>query len=159
MAVTKYTKKKLEEEVEAYFASITRKVPVTELIDSGKKDDKGHVIYEKVPVKNNLGQIVTVTEYIVPPSIEDLSLFLGIHRSTWCNYCDKEKYPQFFDTTTRAQGRIRAYLVRESLTRSGKDVKGILFNLENNYGYSEKVEVSGGIEDFLSKQTGQGRGF
>lgn len=162
-APKKYTPKTLKKAVERYFASITRQVTVTEPKATGQRDDKGHMIYENVPVLNTLGKEVVVTEYVVPPSVGDLSEFLGIHRSTWDNYCDKEKHPEFFDTTTRARGRIHAYLERESLTRSGKDLKGVLFNLENNFGYKERVEVSNeSMESYLQRQleeNGGGQAF
>ena len=34
---------------------------------------------------------------------------------------------------------MRAYLETELLTR--KDVKGVIFDLQNNYGYTEKKEI------------------
>lgn len=37
--------------------------------------------------------------------------------------------------------RMKQWNEHELLTRSGKDLKGIIFNLQNNYGYSEKREV------------------
>ena len=141
MAKCKYTKKKLAEAVELYFDSISRVVTLTERKPTGRKDDKGHEIYELVPIINKLGNPVETLEYAVPPSVGDLCEFLGIHRSTWAEYCDPEAHPEFSDTTTRVRGRMHAYLERESLTRQGKDLKGILFNLQNNYGYTEKREV------------------
>lgn len=162
-APKKYTARTLKKAVETYFASITREVALTEPKPTGKKDKMGHMIYEQVPILNNLGEQMTVTEYIVPPSVLDLAAFLKIHRSTWDNYCDEQKYPEFFDTTTYAQGRIHAYLVRESLTRQGKDLKGILFNLENNFGYKERLELTNDtVEDFLQRamdSTGEGQRF
>lgn len=135
----KYSRKTLEQAVERYFLSITRTVPVTEKVDTGKRDGKGHVIYESQPVRNNLGEEATVTEYIVPPTIEGLCAALGIHRSTWAEYCDPELHPEFTDTTTRARGRMRAWNEEQLLIR--KDVKGIIFNLQNNYGYAERRQV------------------
>lgn len=162
-APKKYDAKGLEKAVNKYFKSITRDIDLTEPKPTGQKDKQGHMIYEQVPVKNNLGKQVTVTEYIVPPSVMDLAAFLGIHRSTWDNYCDQEKHPEFFDTTTRAMGRIHAYLVRESLTRQGKDLKGVLFNLENNFGYKERMELTHDtVEGFLQKtleESGEGQQF
>ena len=158
-APKKYTKRKLDEAVETYFKSISRIVKLTEKKPTGKKDKMGHEIYEDVPVKNALGQEMTVTEYLIPPSVLELSAFLGIHRSTWDNYCDHEQYPEFFDTTERAMGRIHAYLVRESLTRQGKDLKGVLFNLENNFGYKERIGISNdSVESYLKQLEAQERG-
>ena len=65
----KYTAATLGKACERYFAAITRRVKVTEMVDSGKRDDKGHVILIPVPVKNTLGEEVEVTEYIIPPSM------------------------------------------------------------------------------------------
>lgn len=135
----KYNKKTLEEAVERYFASITRIVTMTELIETGERDDKGHKIFERRPITNSLGEEAKVEEYIVPPTVGALCQHLEIHRSTWAEYCDPEKHPEFSDTTTRARGRLRTYLEQQLLTR--KDVKGIIFDLQNNHGYSEKRQV------------------
>lgn len=144
-----YTKKRLKEEVERYFATITRMVKVTEKVDTGRRDKSGHVIYEQKPVTNQLGQQLEVVEYLVPPTVGGLCEFLGIHRDTWHEYCQQE---EFSDTTTRAQGRLRAYREEQLLIR--KDVKGIIFDLENNYGYKEQkdVHITGSVEDFLREQ-------
>lgn len=135
----KYTKKTLAEAVDRYFASITRIVPVTELVETGERDDKGHKIFERRPITNSLGEEAMVEEYIVPPTVGALCQFLEIHRSTWAEYCDHEIHPEFSDTTTRARGRLRTYLEQQLLVR--KDVKGIIFDLQNNHGYSEKRQV------------------
>lgn len=155
--------KKFDEAVERYFLSITRQVTVTEQKATGQRDEKGHLIYEAVPVINALGEKTVVTEYIVPPSVYDLYTYLGISESTWNNYCDPEKHPEFLGTITRARGRMRAWNEMQLLTRSGKDLKGIIFNLENNYGYREKLDVSNeSMESFLQRQLEgdeAGRGF
>ena len=157
-APRKYTPEELDRAVKQYFKSITRKVKLTEQRPTGKKDKMGHEVYVTVPVTNLLGKEVFVTEYLVPPTVGDLSAALGIHRSTWHDYCDPEKHPEFSDTTTQALGRIHAYLERESLTRSGKDLKGVIFNLENNFGYKERLEVDSGVEGYLRKLQDEGRG-
>ena len=135
----KYTERTLAKAVKRYFASITRIVPVTELVETGERDDKGHKVYERAAVVNSLGEEATVEEYIVPPTVGSLCQYLQIHRSTWAEYCDHEQHPEFSDTTTCARGRMRAYLEQQLLTR--KDVKGIIFDLQNNHGYSEKRQL------------------
>ena len=160
-APKKYSKKGLRTAVERYFDSITREVKLTEKVPTGTYDEKGHMIYEDRPVMNRLGEEVIVTEYLIPPSEGGLSAFLGIHRSTWWNYCDNDKHPEFFDTTSYARGRIHAYLEQESLTRQGKDLKGVLFNLENNFGYreSQSIELTGGaLEQYLRELAEKGAG-
>ena len=113
----KYTPNTLKKAVNGYFDSISRLVPLTEKRNTGRKDSDGHVIYEEVPVLKHL----------------------GIHRSTWADYCDAQLHPEFSDTTTHARGRMRAWLEEQLLTR--KDVKGIVFDLQNNYGYHDKKEI------------------
>ncbi len=143
------TAKALEKAVTAYFDSITREKVLTEMVPTGELDKYGHPVCEPAEVVNRLGQPVMVTEFLIPPSVGDLAQFLGIHRCTWYDYCDPDKHPEFSDTTTWALGRIHAYLERESLTREGKNLKGVIFNLENNFGYKERLEVQGGVEAYL----------
>lgn len=138
---TTYTPRRLASEVERYFKSITRTTVMTEAKATGIKDEYGHMTFEQVPVLNDNGEEVKHVEWLYPPSVEDLAIFLGVTPQTWANYCDKDLHPEFFDTTSRAQGRLRAWNARELLTRPGKDVRGIIFNLQANYGYSEKREV------------------
>ena len=144
--------KKLEAAIEKYFKSITRRVVVTEAVDTGELDEKGHKIFTREPVLNECGKEVTRIDYIVPPTVWDLCEALGISESTWENYCDPQKHPEFLGATTRARGRMRAWNQMQLLTREGKDLKGIIFNLENNYGYREKHDITHrGIEDFLQE--------
>ena len=148
-APKKYTPEKLSRAVRKYFKSITREVTLTEKRPTGEKDKMGHMIYEDVAVVNRLGQEVKMIEYLIPPTVGGLSAFLGIHRSTWSEYCG---LPEFSDTTTYAQGCIHAYLEQELLTRSGKDLKGVQFNLENNFGYKQRMELTNdNVEEFLRK--------
>ena len=147
MSEKKYTPRALHKAVANYFKSITRWVPVMEQVATGQVDRYGHPIYDQKPVVNQLGEEMERLEYVIPPSVGGLCLFLGIHRSTWNDYCKDEKYA---DTTTHARGVMHAYLEQESLTRQGKDLKGVLFNLENNYGYSEKVTVGHTLEELLA---------
>lgn len=137
-----YTPEKLERAVNKYFMSITRRVVRKEMVPTGERDNKGHMIYEQSPILNSLGKAVEITEYILPPSVTDLCQALGIRRSTWTSYCDHQLHPELTDLTERTCERIRAWNERELLTRPGKDIKGIMFNLQSNYGYGgEKREV------------------
>ena len=152
-----YTPEKLLRGVRRYFDSITREVQMKEPVDTGKKDDHGHTVFEMVPVENKLGKPVMITEYLVPPSKGELSLFLGIHRSTWDNYHDHSTYPELAPIVEAADAMIQAWNEHQLLTRSGKDVKGIIFNLENNYGYRERIDAKvSGVGEYLEQLDAQG---
>ena len=111
----KYTKKGLEKAVEGYFDSISR------------------------------GGNAWSAEYTRPPTVSGLCLYLGIDRSTWQNYADRELHPEFQKITAYARMRMEAYLEEQLLTRE-KNVQGLIFNLQNNYGWREKREVELGGE-------------
>ena len=137
-----YTPAKLRKAVNHYFDSITREVLQMESVPTGEKDDKGHAIYEQRPVLNKRGEKVMLEEYIIPPSVADLCAFLKIHRATWANYANHELHPELREVTEEVYERMKAWNERELLTRPGKDIKGIVFNLQANYGYGgEKAEI------------------
>lgn len=145
----RYTGKRLREAVERYFLSISRIVDITEMVPTGELDKNGHTVYAQKTVCNQLGEPAKRLEYLIPPTVGGLCMFLKIHRSTWNEWSDSEKYPEFSDTITHARGRMRAYLDQELLTR--KDVKGVIFDLENNYGCRESVQITGSVEKYLSE--------
>ena len=120
--------------VEAYFGKISRTVDVTEMVATGERDSDGHVIYVPVKVQNDDGEVIRVTEFLVPPSITDLCLELGITKQTWGNYRNREGYRQIAEW---AKTRVESYLRRESLTRT-KGLQGVIFNLEQNFKDEEK---------------------
>lgn len=154
----KYTPKRLREEVNRYFASITRKRKVVETVATEELDQFGHPKKITVPVKNQLGQEVEITEYIVPPDINGLCEFLQISPSTWALYADHQKHPEFIEVADLVYDRMKAWNEREILTRPGKDIAGIKFNLENNYGYRDRadVRISGGVDEFLRRMAEEG---
>lgn len=136
----KYTARALSKAVDAYFDSITREVEITERVDTGRRDGQGHRIFETKPVTNKLGQTVRTTEYIVPPSVRDLCHALGITGATWANYADPDKHPELAGIVGEACERMKAWNERELVTRPGKDVRGIIFNLQANYGYGVRTD-------------------
>lgn len=137
----KYTPKRLREAVDAYFLRYTRTVTLREQVNTGQKDSWGHWVYELRDVCNDADEPVKVREFTVPPTVGGLCRHLGIHRSTWADWCDREKYPEFAEVVGYAREVMQDYLETELLTRSGKELKGVIFSLQNNYGYTERKEV------------------
>ncbi len=97
------------------------------------------------PILNDEGEPIRVRVYAVPPTISGLCLYLGIDRSTWQNYANGEDEPKKAKVVHAARARIEAYLEEQLLTRE-KSVQGIIFNLQNNYGWKNKTEVEIGAE-------------
>ena len=137
----KYTPRTLKRAVDEYFRKYTRTVTVREQVNTGEKDGWGHWVYVLKDVCNDDGEPVRVWEFAVPPTVGGLCRHLEIHRSTWAEWCDGEKYPEFQETVRYAQEVMREYLETALLTRSGKNLKGVIFSLQNNYGYTERREV------------------
>lgn len=137
----KYTAKGLRDAVDRYFSSISRTKTATEMVPTGNVDRYGHPEMEPRVILNDDGEEIKYREYVVPPTTAGLCRYLGISHQTWAEYSDKSTHPEYADSTTRARERMREYNENELLTRAGKDVRGIIFNLQNNFGYSEKREV------------------
>lgn len=138
------TSKALRAAAEEYFDSISRTVEVTEMVPTGERDDKGHAILEAKKVYNDRGETIRTREFLIPPKIIDLCLHLGIHRSTWDRWCDHQAHPELEEATEWVRAILFSWNEEQLLTRPGKDVRGIEFNLQNNYGYTRKMEVEAG---------------
>lgn len=120
---------KFERAIKRYFDSITVRVPLED--DAGK------------PVLNIKGKPVIVERYVVPPSIEALALSLGFKDDrSWRNYASAEGYEQYHPICEWAKMKVQAYLIEQLNTRDRP--QGIIFNLTNNFGMTEKMEVERG---------------
>lgn len=134
----------LERGIERYFDSISYEEPVFVRGEPMTKwdekqqanvpllDDYGHKIYEEKPLLLKDGTRASRTIWIATPSIEAMCLYLGISTTTWASY---EKNEEFLGATSRARGRILAYL-QERLD-SGKGTNGAKFRLSCMHGWSE----------------------
>lgn len=125
-APVKHTVSTLKKGVTKYFKSICVK---TEL-----KDAMGNT------VTDNKGRPVLVDTYIRPPGKASLALSLGIDRRTWLNYSDHKLHPEFSDITSYANTRIEAWLEEQISIR--EKPQGVKFNLEANFGWGAKTEIS-----------------
>ena len=122
--------KALGDAVMAYFDSIS----YTEVMMRGDE-----------PVLSDGGKPIKFRVYVRPPTVGGLCIYLGIDRSSWNNYCDRELHPEFEDITNYARTLMESYL-EEQLVLREKSTQGIQFNLENNFGWKKKKEVELGAE-------------
>ncbi len=130
----------------AWRKTITRIVNVTEQVPTGELDKYGHPVMETVEVVNQLGKPVTRMEFLVPPMVGDLCVFMGVSRARWDTWVQDEAYAE---AAQLMESIYRHYLDRELVTR--KDVKGVIYGLEAFAGV--KTPAEGGAGEF-----GKGRG-
>ena len=141
----------LRRAIDTYFKSISYEQTLTELYDTGERTNKGKPIFAEREIRNLNGEPITVTRYAVPPSRLGLCLALKIEKSTWENYRDPGKddsYPGYAQVCAEAELRIEAYNAELLATKSG-NINGIMFNLQNNYGWAEKKDVT--VHDSVEK--------
>lgn len=129
----KYTPKQFERAVDDYFKSICRRVPATELYDTGNTNKKGYPIMATRQILRDDGTPFMVLQWIEAPGIAQLCDRLGISKQTFENYTNDPKY---VDSTMRARMRIEAYLTAQ--LEIAKNPSGVMFNLMNNFKWSNK---------------------
>lgn len=88
-----------------------------------------------------------------PYTLSGLAYYLEIDRKTLYNYGKDDK---FFPTVKRAREKIEMQL-EENLVSAGNATTGIIFNLKNNYGWTDKVvqehegDIFKGVEVVFTK--------
>ena len=133
------TPAKLKNAVNSYFSSISRTVPATEMVPSGRTDDKGRALMQSVTIENDAGDQVYVKEYIVKPTIAGLCVFLGISKDTWAEYSRREGYE-----SVCAAAKLEMERDRSERLGSGSGDHGIEFDLKHNFGWGETITVEAG---------------
>lgn len=131
-----YTPKQFDRAVERYFESVSRKIPATELYDSGRVNAKGMPVMLTRPILREDGRPYMVTDWIDKPSITKLCIFLGITKTTFDNYARDEKY---LVTATRARETIEAYLTDQ--LENLRNPSGVMFNLKYNFKWTDRYDI------------------
>ncbi|MBR6907719.1 hypothetical protein IKN40_04435 [bacterium] len=86
-----------------------------------------------------------------PYTMSGLALALGLDRSTLVRYGEKDL---FANLVKKAKLKVETML-EENLYRTGNN-SGIIFNLKNNYGWRDQIEIADNdklnkVEELLSK--------
>lgn len=86
-----------------------------------------------------------------PYTMSGLALALDLDRTTLVRYGDKDL---FADLVKKAKARVERML-EENLYRVGNN-SGIIFNLKNNYGWRDQIEIADNdklnkVEELLTK--------
>lgn len=122
----------LELRIQTYFDSCYEVAPV--------KTKKGS------PVLNDDGSQKVITKLVRPLTITGLALALGTTRETLLDYQGK---PEFSDTIKWAKTIIECF--NEESLYTNNHTAGIIFNLTNNFKWTNKTEVK-------NEHTGSGGG-
>lgn len=133
------TPAKLKNAVNRYFESISRTVPATEMVPSGRMDSKGRPVMQPVTIKNDADETVYVKEYIVKPTIAGLCVYLGISKDTWAEYSHREGYENIC-----AAAKLEIERDRSERLGSGSGDHGIEFDLKHNFGWGETYTIEAG---------------
>lgn len=132
----KYTARQLREAVDGYFTSISRWKILTEPVPTGETDRRGNPVMTQQPILSDEGEEMRIRDYAIPPTLTGLCRHLGIVSQTWSAWSDSSRYPEYADIVAQTRDRLRQWNEEQLLSRRGQDVKGIIFNLQANYGYS-----------------------
>ena len=120
----------LREAVDRYFRSISREKLLTEKAETGETDKNGKPLTADVAVLNALGEPITVTEFLLPPTRRGLLHFLSLAEEDWHALSRK---PGAGAVVREAEERLVDWRFQQILSLPGKDIKGLLFDLEQNY--------------------------
>lgn len=156
------TAKSLQKAVDAYWNSISYEEPVVISTPTGAIDENGRIEYKAKMLTMNedgsanldgTGKPKTITKYLEAPSVAGLCMFLGVSKDTWAAYAKDDKLSPVCE---RFRLRLESYLVARLEGDKGKSVQGVIFNLKNNFGWSEKehVEHSGGVQIEMAPDVG-----
>ncbi len=150
------TPKQLQMAIQRYINRNSRIRIRTEPVPTGQKDEMGHMIMREEPVLNCDGEQIEYRDWIVPPSVGGLCTDCDMSRDTWAEYANSQKHPDFAEVTSWFRSICQNWLEEQLLTREDKRLKGVIFNLQNNYAYREHVELHGAssVEKLLAEADG-----
>jgi hypothetical protein len=130
----------LRKGIEAYWDSVSYQEPMMIAVPTGELDEDGNDKMVLRALTDGAGSYRMVTKFLEPPSEAGLCLFLGISKQTWAAYAADEALGE---VCAWFKQRVEGYLLAQLNSEKRKSVHGIIFNLKNNYGYTDKVEHSG----------------
>lgn len=87
-------------------------------------------------VEGGPAYIQTGDAQMYAPTMSGLALHLGVDRKTITNYANKD---EFFPTIKKARAKVEEALEQRLY---GQSVAGVIFNLKNNFDWSDKQEVA-----------------
>ena len=83
-------------------------------------------------------------KYEKPLTVSGLALRLGIDRSTLLEYSKKKE----FSSTIKAFKRAIEQQLEEKLHSKEHSTAGLIFNLKNNFGWADRIEIDQTVKQF-----------
>ncbi len=125
----KYGPKSLAAGIDRYFASIRRTVTATEKVETGEKGAKAYV---EQPILSDTGEPILYREYVVAPTLWGLCEALGVSLAEWEKLSDPILHPELQEAVQMAGALMREW--REQTLLAKKDVRGLIYHLQNRLG-------------------------
>ncbi len=138
----KYGPKSLAAGIERYFASIRRTVTAVERVETGEKGSKAYV---EQPILSDVGEPIRYREYVVAPTLWGLCESLGISLAEWGKLSDPVLHPELQEAVQLSGALLREW--REQTLLAKKDVRGLIYHLQNHLG---GLELSQAAEEPLT---------
>lgn len=87
----------------------------------------------------------------LPLHVEGLCAHLNINRNTLRDYEKKVGYEDYYNVVEWAKNQILSDLVTRSMN-GRHNPAGVIFNLKNNYGYTDRSEISHKLQNSEIKE-------
>ena len=159
----------LEKAVERYWGSISYERPVVVSVPTGEVSESGEVKYKArmllvdedgIVSQDGIGKPMTERIFLREPSVSGLCVFLGISRDTWASYKADERLQHVCEAFLL---RLEDHLVDKLDGNKVKTVQGVVFNLKNNFGWRDRLDVAAthsgeSLEGYLERMQAEGKG-
>ena len=89
-------------------------------------------------MENENNKLKLMDEKLIPCTITGLCNYLDIVRDTWCEYGKK---PEYSDSIKKAKQTVEQH-VEEGLLNGTLSTIGAIFNLKNNFGWTDKINIT-----------------
>lgn len=159
----------LERAIGRYWGSISYERPVVVPTPTGEVTEQGEIKYKArmllvdekgVVSRDGTGTPLTERIFLREPSVSGLCRFLGISKQTWSSY---KADPDLSLVCENFLLELEDHLVDKLDGNKVKTVQGVVFNLKNNFGWRDKLDVTAGpselsVEAYLERLAGEGKG-
>lgn len=157
----------LEKAIGRYWGSISYERPVVVSTPTGEVTEQGEIKYKAQMLRldengvvshTGVGRPLTERVFLREPSVSGLCRHLGISKQTWSAYKADEALGFVCEGFLLD---LEDHLADKLDGNKVKTVQGVIFNLKNNFGWRDKLDVTAGpsdqsVEAYLEKLSAAG---